>query len=50
MNVASGSTIVLLGTAFFVITLAGTSLRRARDQAGYQAGGSRLPAAQELFD
>jgi manganese/iron transport system permease protein/iron/zinc/copper transport system permease protein len=46
LNVASGSTIVLLVTAVFVLTLAATTLSRGRSVAAY----ARLPAAKELFD
>jgi ABC-type Mn2+/Zn2+ transport system permease subunit len=49
LNVASGSSIVLLGTGLFVLTLGVTSLRRA-GSTGPRLAESRLPAAQELFD
>jgi manganese/iron transport system permease protein/iron/zinc/copper transport system permease protein len=49
LNVASGSSIVLLGTGLFVLTLGVTSLRRRAGEQPQRAE-SRLPAAQELFD
>jgi ABC-type Mn2+/Zn2+ transport system permease subunit len=49
LNVASGSSIVLLGTGLFVLTLGLSSLRRA-GATSPRPGESRLPAAQELFD